>query len=76
MALIDGPDGGWAVVFKTEWDTDADAAEFETGVRPRVEAAAGPGQVLPGAGGKERWIVIGSDDAVLARVAGVLGLAG
>ena len=76
MALLDGPGGAWAVVFKTEWDTAADAAEFEAGVGSRVEAAAGPGQVLPGAGGKERWIVIGSDDAVLSRVAGVLGLAG
>jgi hypothetical protein len=76
MALLDGPGGAWAVVFKTEWDTTADAAEFEAGVGPRVEAAVGPGQVLPGAGGKERWIVIGSDDAVLSRVAGVLGLAG
>jgi hypothetical protein len=76
MALLDGPDGAWAVVFKTEWDTAADAAEFETGVSPRVKTAAGPGQVLPGAGGKERWIVIGSDDATLNTLAGALGLAG
>jgi hypothetical protein len=64
------------VVFRTEWDTDADAAEFETGIAPKVAAAAGPGRVLPGEGGRVRWIVIGSDDATLARVAGVLGLAG
>lgn len=76
MALLDGPDGRWAVVFRTEWDTAADAAEFETGVAARVAAAAGPGRVLPGQGGRTRWIVIGSDDATLARVTGVLGLAG
>ncbi|MBA2717640.1 MAG: hypothetical protein H0U52_00160 [Chloroflexi bacterium] len=76
MALLDGPDGAWAVVFRTEWDTDADAAEFETGITPRVEAAGGPGRVLPGEGGRVRWIVIGSDDATLNAVAGVLGLAG
>ena len=76
MVLLDGPGGAWAVVFKTVWDTSKDAAEFETGVKPRVRAAAGPGEVLPGAGGKERWIVIGSDDATLNRVAGALGLAG
>jgi hypothetical protein len=76
MALLDGPGGAWAVVFRTEWDTDADAAEFETGIAPRVAAAAGPGQVLPGEGGRVRWIVIGSDDATLTRLAGVLGLAG
>ncbi len=76
MALLDGPDGRWAVVFRTEWDTDADAAEFETGVAPRVAEAAGPGRVLPGQGGRTRWIVIGSDDATLTLVTGVLGLAG
>ncbi len=76
MALLDGPDGRWAVVFRTEWDTDADAAEFETGVAPRVAEAAGPGRVLPGQGGRTRWIVIGSDDATLGLVTGALGLAG
>ena len=76
MALLDGPGGSWAVVFRTEWDTEADAAEFETGIKPSVAAAGGPGQVLPGEGGRVRWIVIGSDDATLARAAGVLGLAG
>jgi hypothetical protein len=76
MTLYDGPSGSWAVVFETEWDTAKDAAEFETAIAPKVAAAAGPGQVLPGEGGKVRWIAIGSDDAVLAKVAGVLGLAG
>ena len=76
MALYDGPNGSWAIVFKTVWDTAKDAAEFETGIAPRVAAAAGPGKVLPGEGGAVRWIVIGSDDAVLGKVAGLLGLAG
>jgi hypothetical protein len=76
MALLDGPNGSWAVVFKTEWDTPQDAVEFETAIAPRVAAAAGPGQVLPGEGGAVRWLVIGSDDAVLGKVANVLGLAG
>jgi hypothetical protein len=31
---------------------------------------------LPGEGGTTRWVVIGSDDKVLAKIAGVLGLAG
>jgi hypothetical protein len=75
-ALLDGPNGSWAVVFKTEWDTPQDAVEFETAIAPRVAAAAGPGQVLPGEGGAVRWLVIGSDDAVLGKVANVLGLAG
>ena len=76
MALLDGPDSAWAVVFKTVWDTDKDAIEFETAVAPRVATAAGPGGVLVGEGGRVRWIVIGSDNAILNRLAGVLGLAG
>jgi hypothetical protein len=76
LALLDGPGETWAVVIKTEWDTAADAAEFETSIAPLVEKAGGPGQVLPGEGGTVRWIVIGSDDATLGSVAGALGLAG
>jgi hypothetical protein len=76
MVMLDGPNGQWVVVFRTEWDTAADAAEFETGIKPSLAAAGGPGQVLPGEGGPVRWIVIGSDDAMLTRAAGVLGLAG
>ncbi len=76
VALLDGPDGKWAVVFRTEWDTDADAAEFETAAAARVATATGPGRVLPGEGGRVRWIVIGSDDATVGRVSNVLGLAG
>jgi hypothetical protein len=76
LMLLDGPGDAWAVVFKTEWDTAADAAEFETAIGPRLDEAAGPASVLPGEGGAVRWIVIGSDDATLGAVAGALGLAG
>jgi hypothetical protein len=76
VALLDGPDGRWAVALKTEWDTDKDAAEFEAGIAKRVAEAGGPGQVLPGEGGRVRWVVIGSDDATRAQVANALGLAG
>jgi hypothetical protein len=76
VALLDGPDGRWAVALKTEWDTEKDAAEFEAGIAKRVAEAGGPGRVLPGEGGRVRWVVIGSDAATLAQVANVLGLAG
>jgi hypothetical protein len=76
VALLDGPDGRWAVALKTQWDADKDAAEFEAGIAKRVAEAGGPGQVLPGEGGRVRWIVIGSDDATLGQVANALGLAG
>ena len=76
MALVDGPNGSWAVILRTVWDTAADAAEFESAATALVDGLASPASLLPGAGGAERWVVIGSDEATLNRVAGVLGLAG
>ena len=76
IAVVDGPNGAWGVVLRTAWDTAADATAFETAATPLVDGLAAPASLLPGAGGKERWVVIGSDDAALNRLAGVLGLAG
>jgi hypothetical protein len=77
LAVIDGPKPGqWAVAMHTVWDTKADAAEFETAAQTAIQKASGVAQVLPGTGGTTRWVVVGSDDATLTKVAGVLGLAG
>ncbi len=76
VALVNGPNGAWGVALRTIWDTDADAAAFEAAATPVVAALATPGSVLPGAGGRERWVVVGSDAATLSRLAGALGLAG
>jgi hypothetical protein len=74
--LVEGPAGAWGVILKTVWDRDADAVQFEKAATGLVDGLASPASLLPGAGGAERWIVIGSDDATLNRVAGALGLAG
>lgn len=76
IAVLDGPNGSWAVVLRTAWDTPADAADFEKAATPIVDGLTAPAALLPGAGGSERWIVIGSDDAALNRLSGALGLAG
>ena len=76
ITYLSGPSGSWAIAWHTVWDTKADAAEFEVTAKTAVEKAGGPGQVLPGEGGTTRWVVIGSDDAALQKVANVLGLAG
>jgi hypothetical protein len=76
ITLLQGPAGAWAVAWRTAWDSDADAGEFETAAETAVGKVEGKGSVLPGEGGTTRWIVIGSDDAVLGKLAGVLGLAG
>jgi hypothetical protein len=76
ISLVNGPDGAWGVVLRTAWDTPADAAEFEAAATPLVKGLATPASLLPGAGGSERWVLIGSDAATLNRLAGALGLAG
>jgi hypothetical protein len=76
LAVMQGPDGAWAVAIDTEWDSEADAKEFEKAASTAVKTAGGVGQVLPGAGGTTRWVLIGSDAAAAAKAAGALGLAG
>jgi hypothetical protein len=76
IVVLGGPADAWAIAWHTVWDTDADAAEFEDTAADAVAKAGGPGSVLPGEGGTTRWVVIGSDDAALQKVAGALGLAG
>lgn len=76
LAVIEGPDGAWAIAWHTAWDTTADAAAFETAATTALAKAGGVGQVVPGEGGLNRWVVIGDGAKTLDHVAGVLGLAG
>jgi len=76
IALVNGPNGAWGVVFRTIWDTDTDAAAFESVATPVVAKLANPGALVPGAGGRERWVLIGSDTKVLQALGSSLGLAG
>jgi hypothetical protein len=76
LAVMTGPNDTWAVALKTAWDTAADAAEFEGAATTAMEVADGFGRVLPGDGGKTRWVLVASDAATASHVAGVLGLAG
>ena len=50
LAVIEGPDGAWAVAWQTDWDTEADAAAFETAATTALGKARGVGKVLPGDG--------------------------
>jgi len=76
IALVEGPNGAWGVVLRTAWDSDSDAAAFEAAATALVDELASPAALLPGAGGVERWVVVGSDEATLNAIAGALGLAG
>jgi hypothetical protein len=76
VAVANGPNGTWGVVLRTSWDTAADAAAFEAVAASIVAKLSNPGAVLPGAGGLERWVLIGSDATVLGSLGSALGLAG
>jgi hypothetical protein len=76
LAVIEGPNGAWAVALHTVWDTQQDAAAFETAATTALSTAGGVTSVLPGTGGTTRWILVASDADSMGRVANVLGLAG
>jgi hypothetical protein len=74
IAVLNGPNDAWAVVFRTAWDSDADAAAFESVATPIVEKLADPAGLMPASGGRERWILVASDQDVLRTLAATLGL--
>ena len=76
LAVIEGPDGAWATLMQTVWDTEADAQAFETAATTALEKSPGVAQVLPGVGGKTRWVLIASDAATASKIAGATGLTG
>ena len=76
LAVIDGPDGAWAVVMHTIWDTEQDATEFETAATLALRQADGVSGIVPGDGGRHRWIVVADRASTLRTVQNVLGLAG
>ena len=46
LVSLDGPDGSWAVVWQTDWDTAADAAEFRKAARDAMKDLGGAHQVV------------------------------
>ena len=76
LAVMDGPGGAWAVAIHTEWDTTADATEFEVAAKLAVKKAGGVAQVLPGVGATSRWILVADQAGTLSRVEAALGLGG
>jgi hypothetical protein len=74
-ALIDGPDGAYALVLLTTWDTPADATEYATAATQAVAGVPGEARVVrvasgaPVPGGAEVAVLFASDAGVLDRLA-------
>jgi hypothetical protein len=76
LAVLEGPDGAWAVAMHTTWDTPTDAVAFDAAARTALERAGGPGQVLPGEDERVRWVLVADEAGTLEKVARALDLAG
>jgi len=75
LAVMEGPDGAWAVVLDTTWDTEKDATEFADAAQKAVEAGPHTGQIsTPTA--KDVTILIASDDATLQALDVIFGATG
>ena len=61
LAVLEGPGGAWSIAMQTTWDTEADAAAFETAATTALGKAQGVSRVLPGGrrqdtlGARRRW---------------------
>jgi hypothetical protein len=74
--ILDGPDGAFAIVNRSQWDSPADAAEFAAKARTVVGGLASPGDVLALVDGTAVTVVIASGQDLIGRVENLLGLAG
>jgi len=70
MVLLVGPDGGYAIVLATVWDTLGDAAEFATAARSAVRGL--PGGTTVRASGDAVTVLLASDAGVLDRLEAAL----
>ncbi len=79
LVSLDGPDGAWAVVWQTAWDSGSDADEFAPAVDAATSDLGGAHAVLPGAdiaGGLDNpvLVVVASSEDILQQVEEKLGV--
>ena len=78
LVSLEGPDGSWAVVWQTAWDSGSDADEFSAAADSVLSDLDGAHAVLPGAdiaGGLDApvLVLLASSDDTLQQVAGGAG---
>jgi hypothetical protein len=72
VAQLEGPNGAWAVVLRTAWDSGADGREFAMTAGTTLDGLARPAKVFPAGPATGETVVIGSDLTTLSRVLEVL----
>lgn len=78
LASLDGPDGSWAVVWQTDWDTKRDSDEFIKAARAAMKDLPGASQATRAdiAGGLSSpvLVLVADGEGTLAAVREALGL--
>ena len=75
LALLEGPDGAWAVAVDTVWDSAAEAEAFAAAIEPGIGRLANPAQVAAD-GDEGVTVLIASDDDTLVALDRVFGATG
>lgn len=75
LAVLSGPDGAWAVVLDTAWDSDADAIAFLDGAQVAVNGLANAADIAAD-GDRGVTIMIASDEAGLLGLDKIFGATG
>lgn len=69
LNMYEGPNGAWAIVWQTAWDTEADAAEFVVRANELMSTFDGPGQTLVSRLGPLHMdVFIASDQLTLVKL--------
>lgn len=78
LVSLDGPDGAWAVVWQTEWDSNADQAEFRRAAKKAIKDLPGAHRAnnLDVVGGLSSpvLVLVADSDATKAALEDALGL--
>ncbi|MFV2062733.1 MAG: hypothetical protein ACC726_04365 [Chloroflexota bacterium] len=78
LVSLDGPDGAWAVVWQSDWDTDADAREFRKAARDAMQDLPGAHSVADAdiAGGLSSpvLVLVADGEGTMGAVRSALGL--
>jgi hypothetical protein len=78
LVSLNGPDGSWAIVWQTKWDSADDVGQFTKAADQAVADLAGAHAILPtdvsSGVSNPALVLLTSDDATLSQVADALGV--
>ncbi len=72
LAVLNGPEGAWAVVIDTRWDDPAEGEEFLAAAEAAIAGLDDPASVSSGGDG-DVTVMIASDDAALLSLDRIFG---